>query len=270
MRNLRTSRKYSWISLHKKSMMLNSSCAKCKFGLILLGWLQTQFGPFLVKNKQWIWCLKRQKMIILIIIMKLGKEELLLFTTGNRQSLQHRISKTLTTVWWLTWITSSPAWIFLHWSAGDWAQERKIYFTERVWRWKGRAGIKTMNKSCAWRNLIAVKSWMITGHVHKEQCLFSASIWWSSLEFHLPFQSRIPAAICGQMSCSTAFSWAATTLLGHSQISRGWCEEPTSRATFCFLGKLVEFWQPRSKCLTEISLEFNMIWQTLALNGDER
>lgn len=25
----------------------------------------------------------------------------------------------LTTVWWLTWITSSPAWIFLHWSAGD-------------------------------------------------------------------------------------------------------------------------------------------------------
>lgn len=36
----------------------------------------------------------------------------------------------LTTVWWLTWITSSPAWIFLHWSAGDcrgrnWRRERE-------------------------------------------------------------------------------------------------------------------------------------------------
>lgn len=29
----------------------------------------------------------------------------------------------LTTVWWLTWITSSPAWIFLHWSAGDYNGE---------------------------------------------------------------------------------------------------------------------------------------------------
>lgn len=30
-----------------------------------------------------------------------------------------------TTVWWLTWMTSSPAWIFLHRSAGDYKDSRR-------------------------------------------------------------------------------------------------------------------------------------------------
>lgn len=34
-----------------------------------------------------------------------------------------------TTVWWLTWMTSSPAWIFLHWSAGDCKREIEILIT---------------------------------------------------------------------------------------------------------------------------------------------
>lgn len=33
----------------------------------------------------------------------------------------------LTTVWWLTWITSSPAWIFLQRSARDWWRGREMW-----------------------------------------------------------------------------------------------------------------------------------------------
>lgn len=51
---------------------------------------------------------------------------------GTDLDLQHRIhlllcdfrKQVLTTVCWFTWITSSPAWIFLDRSAGDWRQKR--------------------------------------------------------------------------------------------------------------------------------------------------
>lgn len=117
----------------------------------------------------------------------------------------------------MTWITSSPAWIFLHWSAGDWGQERKIHFTGRMWRWKKRAGIKTMSAERG-KKAVPKEVLMLSNNdnwsYYKEKIFFSDNIWWSNLEFHLPFQPRFPAATCGQMSYSIVFSWAVTTLLG--------------------------------------------------------
>lgn len=44
-------------------------------------------------------------------------------------------SKRLTTVWWLTWMTSSPAWIFLQRSASDWRRTERETESETLDTW---------------------------------------------------------------------------------------------------------------------------------------
>lgn len=78
----------------------------------------------------------------------------------------------LTTVWWLTWMTSSPAWIFLQRSARDWRADRESLTAAPLHR-HNTASCDTATSLCLsrykWMNCEAA---VYTGE-HEEACTYT-------------------------------------------------------------------------------------------------